>query len=198
MPPKTHILRPITHRRPSSFALSHHRQFLTTTSPPQHLAASRTLPYASEPLYELIADVDSYQGFVPYCTHSRVTSWSEPDARGRRWPALADLHVGWGRFEEVFTSRLRCLPGVSVEAVSDGTSSAVFKSLVTRWSFKPLSSDPTPKTQVHFTVDYEFLSPIYAAVSAAVSDRVADVMIEAFEKRAQEKLASTGHVNSDP
>ncbi|RDA86558.1 hypothetical protein CP532_1914 [Ophiocordyceps camponoti-leonardi (nom. inval.)] len=197
MPPKAQLLRLISRRRPSSFASSHHRHFLTTTSSPQHLAASRTLPYASEPLYEIIADVDSYQSFVPYCNHSRVTSWSEPDASGRRWPALADLHVGWGRFEEVFTSRLRCLPGVSVEAVSDGTASAVFKSLVTRWSFRPLSSDPTPKTQVHFTVDYQFLSPIYAAVSAAVSHKVADVMIEAFEKRAREKLASIGHFSSD-
>ncbi|KAM4055935.1 polyketide cyclase / dehydrase and lipid transport [Hirsutella rhossiliensis] len=161
----------------------------------QHLTATRTLPYASAPLYDLIADVDSYHRFVPYCARSRVTHWSPPDAHGRRWPAQADLHVGWGGFTEVFTSRLRCVPGVSVEALSRddesaSSSSSVFKSLVTRWSLNPVASHQ-PSTEVHLSITYQFTSPIYAAVSAAVSDKVAGVMIEAFEKQAQERLAST-------
>ncbi|PHH84163.1 hypothetical protein CDD83_2374 [Cordyceps sp. RAO-2017] len=159
----------------------------------QHLAATRTLPYAHGALYELIADVESYERFVPYCSRSRVTEWSPPDARGRRWPALADLHVGWGGFSDVFTSRLRCVPGVSVEAVSGGESaapSAVFKTLITRWSVRPGASDQpsSPSTEVRLTIDYRFANPVYAAVSAAVSDKVAGLMVEAFEKRARDIL----------
>ncbi|PNY27633.1 Coenzyme Q-binding protein coq10, mitochondrial [Tolypocladium capitatum] len=167
----------------------------------QHLAATRTLPYARDPLYELIADVDSYHRFVPYCSLSRVTHWAPPDPRGRRWPARADLHVGWGGFTEAFSSRLRCVPGVSVEAVSGDpaaadadadAASAVFKSLVTRWSLEPVAHDPaSPSTEVRLTIEYRFVNPLYAAVSAAVSDKVAGLMIEAFEKQARERLAST-------
>lgn len=156
----------------------------------QHLSASRTLPYPPAPLYDLIADVDAYHRFVPYCSRSIVTHWSPPDEHGRRWPAQADLHVGWGGFTEVFTSRLRCVPGVSVEAVSrddQSVSSSVFKSLVTRWSLKPCVAHQ-PSTEVHLSITYQFTSPVYAAVSAAVSDKVAGVMIEAFEKQAQERL----------
>lgn len=163
----------------------------------QTLTATRTLPYGQEALYELIADVDSYSQFVPYCSRSRVTRWTEPDTNGRKWPALADLHVGWGGFNEEFTSRLRCVPGVSVEAVSGdpaGTSpstdaSAVFKSLVTRWSLRSVSSSqPSSSTEVNLSIKYQFTSPLYAAVSAAVSDKVAGMMIEAFEKQAMKRL----------
>ncbi|KAG6018540.1 hypothetical protein E4U41_003791, partial [Claviceps citrina] len=152
------------------------------------------------PLYRLIADVDAYSSFVPYCSHSRVTQWSQPDEHGRAWPTLADLHVGWGGFNEVFTSRLRCVPDVSVEAVSGDpasveakAASAVFKSLVTRWHLRPLatSASAPPSTEVHLTIKYQFANPLYAAVSAAVSDKVAGLMVEAFEKRALEQLGRT-------
>ncbi|CAM1508494.1 Fc.00g053420.m01.CDS01 [Cosmosporella sp. VM-42] len=171
--------------------------FTLPVSDTQHLTATRTLPYAPEPLYELIADVDSYSQFVPYCSESRVLKWTDPDDKGRKWPTLADLSVGWGGFDEVFTSRLRCVPGVSVEAISGSTqagagadASSVFKSLVTRWSVKELPHQSSPSTEVHLAIKYQFTNPLYAAVSAAVSDKVAGLMIEAFEKQARRKLGS--------
>ncbi|KAF5000578.1 hypothetical protein FDECE_11187 [Fusarium decemcellulare] len=184
----------------SASPASSRRSFISLpSSEPQRLTATRTLPYSSEPLYDLIADVDSYSSFVPYCSRSRVTRWSTPDsATGRRYPTVADLHVGWGGFDEVFTSRLRCVPGQSVEAVSGETvpggsgpdASAVFRSLVTRWSVRPIVGPPAPRTEVHLAIDFQFTNPIYGAVSAAVSDKVAGMMIEAFEKRAREQLGS--------
>lgn len=177
---------------------SQRRSFITFPgSDKQSLRASRTLPYAHEPLYELISDVDSYSQFVPYCSESRVTEWSDPDDKGRRWPTLADLQVGWGGFDEVFTSRLRCVPGLSVEATSGSTqpgtgsdASVVFRSLVTSWTLKSLSGTSSPRTEVHLAIDFQFTNPLYAAVSAAVSDKVAGLMIEAFEKQARRKLGS--------
>ncbi|KAF4968857.1 hypothetical protein FSARC_3792 [Fusarium sarcochroum] len=175
------------------------RSFITLpSSEPQRLTATRTLPYPTEPLYDLIADVDSYSSFVPYCSRSRVTRWSDPDSTGRRYPTLGDLRVGWGGFDEVFTSRLRCIPGESVEAVSGETApggtgpdaSAVFRSLVTRWSVRSIAGPPTPRTEVHLAINFQFTNPLYGAVSAAVSDKIAGMMIEAFEKRALEKLGS--------
>lgn len=164
----------------------------------QNLTASRTLPYARDPLYELIADVDSYSEFVPFCPVSRVTRWSAPDPAGRRWPTLADLHVGWGGFNESFTSRLRCEPGVFVEAVSgealgpgEPAASPVFKSIITSWSLRPLKDPSSPSTEVLLSIKYQFANPLYAALSSAVSDQVAGLMVEAFEKRAMEKLGSS-------
>lgn len=101
--------------------------------------------------------------------------------------------MGWGGFDETFTSRLSCIPGKSVEAVSGGPgqadASSVFKSLVTRWSLRPVSEDPkSPLTEVRLSINYHFANPLYAAVSAAVSDKVAGMMIEAFKQQAAKRL----------
>ncbi|KAJ0167179.1 Coenzyme Q-binding protein coq10, mitochondrial [Colletotrichum tanaceti] len=170
---------------------------LSSSAEPQTLTASRTMPYPSAHLYDVISDVDAYDTFVPYCAQSRVTQWTSPDASGRRWPSQADLRVGWGGFEETFTSRLHCVPGKSVEAVSGadvegsspgngGEGGAVFRSLVTKWQLRPLTSGTG--TEVDLVIRFQFANPLYSAVSAAVSDKVAGVMIQAFEKRVKALL----------
>ena len=164
----------------------------------QNVSATRRLPYSQSALFDLIADVNSYSRFLPYCTASRVTKWAKPDEDGRRWPILADLHVGWGGLSETFTSQVRCVPEVSVEALcGDATSQAtagsstVFKTLVARWHLKPLpETQYSASTEVNVTIKYQFANPLYAAVSGAISDKVAAMMIEAFEKRAIEQLGS--------
>jgi coenzyme Q-binding protein COQ10 len=113
-------------------------------------------------VYALIADVDSYSSFLPYCQESKVTEWSAKDKDGKAWPAKADLTVGWGGYEEKFTSRLFCVPNSVVEAVGGdaqttlsrdslnhysstfGTPTAVnvFKSLLTKWTVKPFHYKP--------------------------------------------------------
>lgn len=91
---------------------------------PKTLRARRLLPYPPQQIYALIADIDSYSRFLPHCTHSRVTRWTHPlpspthPSPGARHPALADLTVGWGPFTQTYTSRVYCVPGSVVEAVS--------------------------------------------------------------------------------
>lgn len=178
--PVQHLVRPAaaTATPPSHF--HHQNTLLPTTSranffslpanplgppPPAHLTARRRLPYSSAALYDIIADVDAYASFLPYCTHSRVTAW-RPDSQGgkqQRWPAAGELTVGWGPVTESYLSRLYCIPGRVVEAVSGKgspgispaeakefgidldeappstglrrpSSSGLFESLVTRWT----------------------------------------------------------------
>jgi coenzyme Q-binding protein COQ10 len=109
------------------------------------------------------------------------------------------LQVGWGGFDETFTSRLLCVPGVSVEARSGGSAlggpaqdaSAIFKTLETVWYLTPVARQSTaPSTEVKLTIKYQFVNPLYAALSAAVSDKIAALMIEAFEKRVHYKLGA--------
>jgi len=129
----------------------------------QSLTATRILPYNSSSLYTLIADVDSYSTFLPYCLGSKVTKWSTPDKDGKRWPSEADLKVGWRGYEESFTSRLFCVPGSVVEALggeatttlsksdlkhheesfdAPAKANSIFQSLNTRWSIKPFHYKP--------------------------------------------------------
>jgi coenzyme Q-binding protein COQ10 len=199
------------------------RSFITLPgTESQSLTAARILPYKSSSLYAIIADVDSYKSFIPYCVDSKVTSWSAPDADGRRWPSQADLRVGWGGFEDQFTSRLFCVPGSVVEALSGeavtnlkksdlahyastvtapATANAIFTSLRTCWTVVPFPYKPptdntplpaTDETEVRLTIDFQFSNPVYAALSKAVAPKLAGVMIEAFEDRARKLLDDPG------
>jgi coenzyme Q-binding protein COQ10 len=140
------------------------RSFITLPgTEPQNLSATRILPYKSTSLYTLIADVDNYSTFLPYCLGSKVTKWSKPDKDGQRWPSEADLKVGWGGYEETFTSRLFCVPGSVVEALGgeavtslsksdlphhaetlDAPAAAnnIFQTISTRWTVKPFHYKP--------------------------------------------------------
>ncbi|KAK0651603.1 dehydrase and lipid transport-domain-containing protein, partial [Cercophora newfieldiana] len=170
------LLRPPPRRPLTSFLVSLLPTPPTSTSgpgnngpshPPQTLHTRRTLPYPPSQLYTIIADIDSYRFFLPNCTESRVTSWTSPrtgDQQQPRWPALADLTIGWGPFTQSYTSRVYCIPGSIIEAVSGAASTTIpaaslaevgydvsaigsnkssgtdgagiFQSLVTRWTVR--------------------------------------------------------------
>jgi coenzyme Q-binding protein COQ10 len=121
------------------------------------------------------------------------------------------LEVGWGGVRELFTSRIYCVPGKVVEAVGGATRTTlsaeeikhhddgaqggaemkasagegILTHLLTRWTVKPLGER---STRVGLEIEFQFANPVYAAMSSAVAGRVADVMIEAFEKRVETEL----------
>ncbi|KAK3402740.1 dehydrase and lipid transport-domain-containing protein [Sordaria brevicollis] len=109
------------------------------SAPETTLRARRILPYPPSHLYNLIADVSSYDKFLPHCSRSVVTAWASapsspepapaPTANGeaggtqtpqgqgegngrerKKWPARGDLTVGWGPFTESYSSRVYCVP----------------------------------------------------------------------------------------
>ncbi|KAK0719943.1 dehydrase and lipid transport-domain-containing protein [Lasiosphaeris hirsuta] len=156
-------------------------------APPQTLRARRILPYPPAQLYTIIADIDSYRAFLPHCTASRVTVWTAPSAQGGRQPALAELTVGWGPFTQSYTSRVYCVPGSIVEAVSGaahttiplntlaqhgydvaktpasrggdgGMPSGVFESLVTRWTVKAVPAGRSRSGSVDATGEWTEVS----------------------------------------
>lgn len=90
------------------------RQFFNPfASPaPATLTASRTLPYPTLPLYNLIADIQSYPTFLPYCRSATVTSWTPEDTTHKRaWPQSATLTIGFAEgVQESFESKVVCVP----------------------------------------------------------------------------------------
>ncbi|RKF80502.1 Coenzyme Q-binding protein COQ10, mitochondrial [Golovinomyces cichoracearum] len=138
----------------------------------QRCSTSRILPYESKELYKIIADIDNYSNFVPFCNHSLVTKRYPPDSLGVRWPAEADLSIGWMTIEEKFTSRIYCVPGSIVEALSGeavtslpkdmllksssvihspALPNSLFKYLRSKWIIKPLSNNLTITDNKDFT-----------------------------------------------
>jgi coenzyme Q-binding protein COQ10 len=194
------------------------RAFLLPASPPLHLSASLTLPYARAPLFALIADIPSYPSFLPYLRTATVTEQSDPVAAEglddhsqrtsltldpRRWPRAADLHIAWKGYECVFRSRVECIPEHSVEAVSAGEDGGdVFDDLRTRWT---LTDIPTkagelgagPRTEVRLAIDARFRSALLGALSQAAAPKVAGLVMDAFERRAREVLGEGREIRGE-
>lgn len=86
-------------------------------------------------------------------------------------------------------------PGPGAGESGDG---GVFKSLVTRWTVRPAEGATRADrfqhdwSDVRLSIRYQFANPLYMAVSAAVADKVAPVMIEAFVEQAKRILGETG------
>lgn len=128
----------------------------------------------------VVADVDSYKEFVPWCHRSRIIQRIDDSTFD------ADLLVGFEMFSERYTSR------VTVQApnliTSEAVDSEVFNHLKFRWEFAP---GPTPTTTwATFAVDYSFKNALYGQTSVMFFDQVVAKMISAFAKRCRDLKAA--------
>ncbi|KAJ0001175.1 hypothetical protein NQD34_006195 [Periophthalmus magnuspinnatus] len=133
----------------------------------------RTFGYTPEQIYNIVADVDQYSHFVPWCKKSRT-------AKTRNGQVLAQLMVGFPPVLEHYISELTYIPNHQVRAVSrDGS---LFRHLETVWSFSP---GPTPNScNVEFFVSFEFKSVFHSQLARVFFEEVAKEMVNAFESRA--------------
>jgi len=159
---------------------------------------STIFPYTPKQLYTVVADVDSYHRFIPFCTASRVLT-PPPQDRSIPYNVEAELKVGFMSFEEGYVSRVHCRPYEMVKATAS-SSTPLFESLVTTWSFQPASTSSTsPRTSlqpttnnspgptlVTFDLTYAFANPLYATISGKFFGQVSELMVQAFEKRCLE------------
>src|SRR5690348_17969674 len=62
-------------------------------------AERRRLPYTAEQLFDLVADVERYPEFLPWCVGARIRE-------RKRNEIVADLIIGYRMIRERFTSRV--------------------------------------------------------------------------------------------
>lgn len=146
---------------------------------PKH-SETRILPYSIPQLYALVADVPSYPEFLPGVVAARVLGGTpEPNSAG---PILAELAVRYGPYRASYVSRVHFTPPKAGRAaVRAELERGPFTHLLNEWRFEEAEGG----TNVHFTVDFAFTSPMMEAMISKVFDQVAGKMSEAFEERAK-------------
>jgi coenzyme Q-binding protein COQ10 len=137
---------------------------------PRH-SETRHLPYTPEQMFDLVADIEHYDEFLPWVVAVRVRSSSETET-------LADLVVGFNAFKERFTSRVvKDRPGKICVDYVEGP----LKFLHNEWTFDRASDGGTT---VHFSVDFGFKSRLFESLAGQMFDRALRRMTGAFEQRA--------------
>ncbi len=142
---------------------------------PTH-AERQIVPYTPEQLFDLVADVDKYPQFLPWCVASRIRSRTECEL-------VADLTIGFGPFRESFTSRVTL---DRPHRVKVRYQNGPFRYLNNQWDFIPHARGTAVGTEVAFFVDFEFRSRILQAAIGVVFNEAVRRMVNAFLKRARD------------
>jgi coenzyme Q-binding protein COQ10 len=144
-----------------------------------HFETTRRVAHSAEDMFDLVADVDKYPGFVPLCQSLSVRGRREQDDGTEL--LIADMTVAYRFIRETFTSRVvldRANRTISVEYL-DGP----FRHMENRWTFRPIDEG---HSEVGFFISYEFKSRALSAVMGSVFDRAFRRFAAAFEERADQ------------
>jgi coenzyme Q-binding protein COQ10 len=131
------------------------------------------VPYTIQQMYDLVAEVERYPEFLPWCIGARILK--------RETNILyAELIIGWKVLRERFSSKVNLKPPHSVQF--DYTNGPL-KYLHGDWRFSP---EPQGGTLVEFQVDFEFKSKALSLVMGGVFSELVHRMVGAYEARANQ------------
>ena len=98
------------------------------TLPVHEVARKEVVPFSADQLFAVIADVDAYAKFLPFCTASRVVGRHGPESFD------AELGIGFLAFDERYVSRVTLERPRAVSAVA--TNSGPFAHCRTAWRLR--------------------------------------------------------------
>ena len=137
---------------------------------PSH-SEKRQVPYSDEQMFALVADVERYPEFLPWCAATRIRT-REGDT------FTADLLAAFGAFREKFTSRVRLDPAAKIITIEyiEGP----FQHLTNRWQFTATETG----SEVAFDIDFRFKSRTLEALISGMFTRAVEKMTASFVTRA--------------
>ncbi len=139
---------------------------------------AKVLPYRPEQLYKLVADVESYPQFLPWCLGVRITARS-PEGFS------AEVAVGRGMIREKFTSHDVLKPATTSDPswrIEARSRQSPFKLMENHWSFAPHPEG----SAVDFGIRMDFESSLKGRLFGGLFTKAVDKMVSAFERRAAE------------
>jgi coenzyme Q-binding protein COQ10 len=140
-------------------------------------SSKRRVPHRASEMFDLVADVERYPQFVPFCQALKIRRRS-PGPDGTEI-VVSDMTVSFKLVKETFTSEVtldRPNLKISVRYLR-----GPFSNMETRWTFEPKGEDAC---DVGFLTAYEFKSRMLAMLMGAMFDAAFSRFSVAFEKRA--------------
>jgi ribosome-associated toxin RatA of RatAB toxin-antitoxin module len=145
----------------------------------KHVKKAVLVWYSAHEMYRLVTDIASYPKFLPWCERAEVLATHDDGVTAR-------LHMGFGGMRHAFTTRNRHVAdqAVVVELV-DGP----FSRLDGTWQFDALKKPGEADAQgckVALDLCYAFSGHALELMVSPMFDRIANTLIDAFVKRAEQ------------
>jgi len=142
---------------------------------PSH-SEQQILPYSSQQLFDLVADVERYPEFLPWCRAARVIERGEHEL-------VAELVIAFHHLTESYSSRVllkRPSTGYDPGAIDVTMIKGPFDFLINRWRFLPKENG----CEIDFFLDFAFRSRLLDKMIGGVFSKATSKMVAAFRERA--------------
>lgn len=134
---------------------------------------SALVTFSASRMFDLVAKMEDYPKFLPWCAAAEVLSREDNRICGRMEVARVGIH-------QAFTTCNRMVTGERIElTLVDGP----FRRLQGAWTFRPLRRDAC---KVELALDFEFSGKLIDKAFGRVFNQIANTLVDAFCKRAEE------------
>lgn len=134
---------------------------------------SALVPYSAQAMFDLVADVEHYQDFLPWCSRSALVSRGDNELCGM-------IEVSRLGITQAFSTCNRLdPPGRMGIELKEGP----FRHLHGEWRFLELREDAC---KVMLTMEFEFAGKLIDTAFGKVFHQVANSLVESFVERARE------------
>lgn len=145
--------------------------FTPITKTRREFAQKKLAGYSAEQLFSVVADVEKYYTFVPFCKKSHVYARKPGSLK-------ADLIIGFPPLNESYTSNVTLVKPSLVKA--ECVDGRLFNYLLTAWQFSPGLKDIPQSCVIDFIVAFEFKSVLHSQLSNLFFDQIVKQMEYAF------------------
>jgi len=142
----------------------------------KRIARSAIVEHSASQMYALVEGIEDYPSFLPWCAAAEVHERHPGRTR-------ATLTARLGALKHSFTTENDNRPG---EVITMRLVEGPFRRFASEWRFVPLGERAS---RIEFTLQYEFASRTLGRLLAPLFDGIADSMVDAFVRRADEVYA---------
>ena len=139
----------------------------------KRIARSAIVEHPASELYALVEDIEAYPQFLPWCRAARVRERS-----GERTVATLTVALKGMRYE--FSTENRNRPP---EAIDMRLLEGPFRRFEAHWRFHALGARAA---RIEYAMAYELAGGLVARALARLFDAIADTMVDAFTRRADQ------------
>jgi ribosome-associated toxin RatA of RatAB toxin-antitoxin module len=137
------------------------------------ISRSAIVPHSADQMFQLVADIESYPKFLPWCGGARVLSTDGNEVK-------ASVNIAYKGVNKSFTTLNTQQADSSIEMrLVEGP----FKKLHGQWMFDRLDDTAS---KVSLKLEFEFANPLVAMTLGKVFASIADTLVDSFCKRAHE------------
>ncbi len=124
-------------------------------------------------MYRLVADIRAYPEFLPWCSGSGILAQEKDDV-------VARIDFSVGNVSKSFTTRNvhHANEEIAMQLVE-----GPFSELLGFWRFRPLGEHGC---KINLSLHYDFSSRMVSAVVGPVFNKIANSLVDSFNKRAVE------------